>query len=43
VEFQVEENLGTSVRELLYCSRTFGSEELTTDFEESNCSAKFPR
>jgi hypothetical protein len=43
VEFQVEENLDACVRELLYGSRTFGCEELTADFEESNCSAKFPR
>jgi hypothetical protein len=43
VEFQVEENLGACVGELLYCSRTFGCEELTTDFEQPNCSAKLPR
>jgi hypothetical protein len=43
VEFQVEENLGACVRELLYCSRTFGCKELATDFEQSNCTEKLSR
>jgi hypothetical protein len=42
VEFQVEENPGACVRELLYRSRTFGCEQLTTDFEEPNCSVELP-
>jgi hypothetical protein len=42
VEFQVEENLGACVRELLYRSRTLGGEELTAHFEQPNCSAKLP-
>ena len=41
VKFQIEENLRAGVRELLNSSRTFGSKELATDFEEPDRSAKF--
>jgi hypothetical protein len=40
VEFQIQENVGARVRELLNGSRTFGSKKLATDFEEANRSAK---
>jgi len=43
VEFQIEENVGARVRELLNGSRTFGSKKLATDFEEADRSAKLPR
>jgi hypothetical protein len=41
VEFQIEKNIRAGVRELLDCSRTFGSEELATDLKEPDCPAKF--
>jgi hypothetical protein len=43
VKFQIQENIGTGVRELLNGSRTFRSKKLATDFEESDRSAKLPR
>jgi hypothetical protein len=43
VEFQIQENIGARVRELLNSSRTFGSEKLATDFEEADRSAKLSR
>lgn len=41
VEFQIEENLGASVRELFDRSRTLGCEELATYLEKPDCPVKF--
>jgi hypothetical protein len=41
VEFQIEENLGASVRELFNCPRTLGCEELTAYLEESDRPLEF--
>jgi hypothetical protein len=43
VEFKIQENIGAGVGELLHGSRTFGSKELATDFEEADRPAKSPR
>ena len=40
VEFQIEENLGAGVRELLDCPRTFRSKELAAYFEQPDRPAK---
>jgi hypothetical protein len=43
VEFQIEKDVRADVRELLNCSRTLGSKQLATDFEEPDCPAKLLR
>ena len=41
VKFQIEENLGANIRELLNCPRTIGCEQLTPYLEEPNCPSEF--
>ena len=43
MKFEIQENIGAGVRDLLNGSRTFGSEELATDFEEADRPEKSPR
>jgi hypothetical protein len=43
MEFKIQENIGAGVRKLLNGSRTFGSKELATDFEEADRPAKSSR
>ena len=43
MKFKIQENIDAGVRELLNGSRTFGSKELATDFEQADGPEKSSR